>query len=191
MRASLPFTAEKFGRAIMMPNLVPLMRTTADAAAYRDRLMAAQPPGNQFQPRMTCCFTDDTHPDNVERGFQEKVFTGVRLYPANATTNAAAGVTDFEKVRPVPERMLRIGTTLLIQTERVDPTVDVFDREVMLIERTFERWTREFWEFAFAHAGPGPRSSRGRGHICCRTHGHVARGDMFQHDIQRRQPMDE
>lgn len=151
MRASLPFTAEKFGRAIMMPNLVPPVRTTADAVAYRERLTAALPRGNQFKPLMTCYLTDDTDPDDVERGFKEQVFAGVKLYPANATTNSAAGVTDFKKIRPVLERMQSIGMPLLIHAESVDPAVDVFDREAVFIERTFEPWTREFPELRFVH----------------------------------------
>jgi dihydroorotase len=151
MRAALPFTAEKFGRAIMMPNLVPPVRTTADATAYRQRLLSALPTGNGFTPLMTCYLTDDTDPDDVERGFTEKVFTGVKLYPANATTNSAAGVTDFKKIRPVLERMQRIGIPLLIHAESVDPAVDVFDREAVFIERTFEPWTREFPELRFIH----------------------------------------
>jgi dihydroorotase len=151
MRAALPYTARHFGRAIMMPNLVPPVATTADAAAYRKRLLAALPQGNTFQPLMTCYLTDDTDPDDVERGFKEKVFTGVKLYPANATTNSAAGVTDFKKIRPVLERMQRIGMPLLIHAEVVDPEVDVFDREAVFIERVFEPWTRDFPELRFIH----------------------------------------
>jgi dihydroorotase len=151
MRAALPYTARHFGRAIMMPNLVPPVATTADAAAYRKRLLAALPQGNTFQPLMTCYLTDDTDPDDVERGFKEKVFTGVKLYPANATTNSAAGVTDFKRIRPVLERMQRIGMPLLIHAEVVDPEVDVFDREAVFIERVFEPWTRDFPELRFIH----------------------------------------
>lgn len=151
MRASLPFTAAKFGRAIMMPNLVPPVATTADAVAYRQRLMSALPAGSNFQTLMTCYLTDDTDPDDVERGFKEQVFTGVKLYPANATTNSAAGVTDFKKIRRVLERMQKIGMPLLIHAESVDPAIDVFDREAVFIERTFEPWTREFHELRFIH----------------------------------------
>jgi dihydroorotase len=151
MRAVLPYTAEKFGRAIMMPNLVPPVATTADAVAYRERLLAALPAGSSFKPLMTCYLTDNTEPDDVERGFKEEVFTGVKLYPANATTNSAAGVTDFKKIRRVLERMQRIGMPLLIHAETVDPEVDIFDREAAFIERTFEPWTREFPELRFIH----------------------------------------
>ena len=87
LKATLPFTARHFGRAILMPNLIPPVRTTADGIAYRKRALAALPQGSTFEPLITCYLTDDTDPDDVERGFREGVFTGVKLYPANATTN--------------------------------------------------------------------------------------------------------
>ncbi|MGQ7791369.1 dihydroorotase [Faunimonas sp. B44] len=151
MRAALPFTAEKFGRAIMMPNLVPPVATAIDALAYRERILAALPADSRFTPLMTCYLTDDTDPDDVERGFAEGIFTGVKLYPANATTNSAAGVTDFARIRPVLERMQKIGMPLLIHAEVVDPDIDVFDREAVFIERVFEPWTRDFPELRFIH----------------------------------------
>jgi dihydroorotase len=151
MRAALPATVEKFGRAIIMPNLVKPVRTTSDAIAYRERLLAALPPGSRFEPLMTCFLTDDTDPDDVAHGFAEKVFTGVKLYPANATTNSAAGVTDFRKIRPVMERMQRIGMPLLIHSELADPDIDVFDREAAFIDRIFDPWTREFPALRFVH----------------------------------------
>jgi dihydroorotase len=151
MRAALPYTATHFGRAIMMPNLIPPVATTADGKAYRDRINAARPKGSQFKPLITCYLTDDTDPDDVQRGFEEGVFTAVKLYPANATTNSAAGVTDFKRIRPVLERMQKIGMPFLIHAESVDPAVDVFDREAIFIERTFEPWTREFPELRFVH----------------------------------------
>ena len=89
LQAVLPFTARHFGRAILMPNLVPPVTNTAEAIAYRQRVMAALPAGSTFKPLMTCYLTDDTDPDDVERGFREGVFTGVKLYPAHATTNSA------------------------------------------------------------------------------------------------------
>jgi dihydroorotase len=151
MRAALPYTATHFGRAIMMPNLIPPVATTADGKAYRDRINAARPNGSQFKPLITCYLTDDTDPDDVQRGFEEGVFTAVKLYPANATTNSAAGVTDFKRIRPVLERMQKIGMPFLIHAESVDPAVDVFDREAVFIERTFEPWTREFPGLRFVH----------------------------------------
>jgi dihydroorotase len=144
LRASLPFTARHFGRAILMPNLLPPVRTTAEAIAYRERVMQALPPGSTFQPLMTCYLADDTDPNDVERGFRDGVFTGVKLYPANATTNSAAGVTDYRKIRPVLARMEKIGMRFLMHGEDVDPDIDIFDREAVFVERRLAPWTREF-----------------------------------------------
>jgi dihydroorotase len=144
LRAVLPFTAKHFGRAILMPNLVPPVRTTEDAIAYRKRVFAALPQGSTFKPLMTCYLTDETDPDDVEHGFKEGVFTGVKLYPAHATTYSAAGVTDFAKIRRVLERMQKIDMPFLIHGEEVDPEIDVFDREAVFIERRLQKWTREF-----------------------------------------------
>ena len=91
LKAVLPFTARYFGRAILMPNLVPPIRTEQEGAAYRERVKAALPKGSHFTPLMTCYLTDETDPDDVERGFRDGVFIGAKLYPANATTNSAAG----------------------------------------------------------------------------------------------------
>jgi dihydroorotase len=140
----MPFTARHFGRAILMPNLIPPVITTKDAVAYRERVMAALPAGSTFKPLMTCYLTDDTDPDDVERGFKDGVFTGVKLYPANATTNSAAGVTDYRKIMPVLERMEKIGMPFLMHGEDVDPDIDIFDREAMFIERYLSKWTRQF-----------------------------------------------
>src|SRR3954470_19558599 len=144
LKAVLPYTARHFGRAILMPNLIPPVTTTKDAIAYRERVMAALPKGSTFKPLMTCYLTDDTDPDDVERGFREGVFTGVKLYPANATTNSAAGVTDFSKIKKVLARMEKIGMRFLVHGEEVDPEVDIFDREAVFIERRLEPMTKEF-----------------------------------------------
>jgi dihydroorotase len=144
LKAVLPITAKHFGRAILMPNLTPPVRTTADAVAYRERVRAALPEGSRFQPLMTCYLTDETDPDDVERGFREGVFTAVKLYPAHATTNSAAGVTDYAHVRPVLARMERIGMLLLIHGEEVSREVDVFDREAVFIERRLAPMSRDF-----------------------------------------------
>ena len=109
LNASLPFTARHFGRAIIMPNLVPPVAVVKDATAYRQRILNALPAGSNFKPLMTCYLTDGTDPGEVERGFKEGVFTAVKLYPANATTNSAAGVSDYTKIRPVLARMEKIG----------------------------------------------------------------------------------
>src|ERR1700693_3442806 len=105
LKAVLPYTAKHFGRAILMPNLVPPVTTTQEAIAYRQRVMAALPSGSTFKPLMTCYLTDTTDPDDVERGFREQVFTGVKYYPAHATTNSAAGVTDIANIMRVLARI--------------------------------------------------------------------------------------
>jgi dihydroorotase len=144
LKTVLPYTAKHFGRAILMPNLTPPVRTTADAMAYRERVMAALPKGSAFKPLLTCYLTDDTDPNDVERGFREGVFTGVKLYPANATTYSAAGVTDYNKIKPVLARMEKLGMRFLMHGEDVDPTVDIFDREARFCEKYLGPWTREF-----------------------------------------------
>src|SRR5256885_6236300 len=135
LKAVLPFTAKHFGRAILMPNLIPPVRTTADAIAYRERVMAALPPGSTFKPLMTCYLTDETDPDDVERGFREDVFTGVKLYPAHATTNSAAGVTDYARIRRGLARMGKIGMRFLMHGEVTDRDVDIFDRQAGFVEK--------------------------------------------------------
>jgi dihydroorotase len=144
LKAVLPFTARNFGRAILMPNLVPPVATTAEAVAYRERALAARPEGSTFTPLMTCYLRDDTDPDDVERGFRDGVLTGVKLYPAHATTNSSAGVTDLKKVFPVLERMQKIDMPFLLHGEVTDPDVDIFDREKVFIERTLVPLTRAF-----------------------------------------------
>jgi dihydroorotase len=144
LEATLPFSVRHFGRAIIMPNLVPPVRTVADAAAYRRRLLAALPEGADFTPLMTCYMTDDTDPDEVERGFRDGVFTAVKIYPAHATTNSAAGVTDFRQIRPVLARMEKIGMRLLIHGEEADPAIDVFDREAVFIDRHLRHWLGDY-----------------------------------------------
>jgi dihydroorotase len=144
LKASLPFTAAHFGRAILMPNLLPPVLTVKDAIAYRARVMAALPESSTFMPLMTCYLTDATNADDVETGFREGVWTAVKMYPANATTNSAYGVTNFQKIRTTLARMEKIGMTFLIHGEEADPEIDVFDREAVFIERRLEPMTRDF-----------------------------------------------
>jgi dihydroorotase len=144
LKAALPFTAAHFGRAIIMPNLLPPVLTVKDAIAYRARLMAALPAESNFKPLMTCYLTDATDPDDVETGFREGVFTAVKMYPANATTNSAYGVKDFQRIRRVLTRMEKIGMTFLIHGEEADPEIDVFDREAVFIERRLVPMTKDF-----------------------------------------------
>jgi len=135
MRAVVPYTARQFARAIVMPNLTPPITTTEMAAAYRERILAAVPQGVTFTPLMTCYLTDTTDADDLARGAAEGVFTAAKLYPANATTNSAAGVTDVRRIYPVLERMEAEDIVLCIHGEVTDHDVDVFDREAEFIER--------------------------------------------------------
>ena len=144
LKAALPFTAQHFGRAIIMPNLVPPVLTVKDAIAYRDRVLAALPEGATFLPLMTCYLTDGADPDEVEAGFREGVFTAVKMYPAHATTNSAYGVTDFARIRRVLARMEKIGMTFLIHGEEADPEIDIFDREAVFIERRLAPMLKDF-----------------------------------------------
>jgi dihydroorotase len=142
LEAVAPYTARQFARAIIMPNLTPPITTVAGAQAYRSRIVAAAGPG--FTPLMTLYLTDDADPDELARGHASGVFTAAKLYPANATTNSAHGVTDVANITPVLERMQEIGMPLLIHGEVTDPAVDVFDREKVFIDRIFTRLVRDF-----------------------------------------------
>ena len=128
-------TARTFRRAIVMPNLRPPVTTVAAARAYRERIQAACPSEMDFTPLMTAYLTDDIPPEELESGFRDGVFTAAKLYPANATTNSAAGVTDLLRIDSVLACMARIGMPLLIHGEVTDAEVDVFDREATFIER--------------------------------------------------------
>ncbi|HID4044667.1 TPA: dihydroorotase [Pluralibacter gergoviae] len=134
LKTVVPYTSEVYGRAIVMPNLVPPVTTVAAAVAYRERIMAAVPAGHRFTPLMTCYLTDTLDADELERGFQEGVFTAAKLYPANATTNSSHGVTSTEAIMPVLERMEKIGMPLLVHGEVTHADIDIFDREARFIE---------------------------------------------------------
>jgi dihydroorotase len=142
LRAVAPFTARQFARAIVMPNLVPPVATVEAANAYRQRILDAA--GPDFTPLMTCYLTDEADPDEIARGLAEGVWVAAKLYPANATTNSAFGVTDVRNIRPALERMQRIGMVLCVHGEVTDPAVDVFDREAVFIERVLLPLTRDF-----------------------------------------------
>ena len=142
----LPYSAGHFARAIIMPNLVPPVVTVADAAAYRNRIEMALPPGSAFQPLMTLYLTEATEPADVEAGFRDGVVTAVKLYPAGATTNSQSGVRDIEKVLPVLEKMAAIGMPLCVHGEVTDPAVDIFDREAVFIERVLDPLRRRIPE---------------------------------------------
>ena len=135
LKAVLPESARHFARAIIMPNLVPPVVTSADAAAYRDRIMAALPEGMAFRPLMTLYLTEETDPADVRAAHASGLITAVKLYPAGATTNSASGVRDFEKIRGVLDCMAEIGLPLCTHGEVTAPEVDIFDREAVFIDK--------------------------------------------------------
>jgi dihydroorotase len=135
LAAVLPASARQFGRAIIMPNLRPPVRTVAEAAAYRERILAALPGDSKFEPLMTLYLTDATPPDEIVRVKESGFVKALKLYPAGATTNSDAGVTDLAKCDKTLEKMAELGIPLLCHGEVTDPTVDVFDREARFIER--------------------------------------------------------
>ncbi|UWQ13488.1 dihydroorotase [Aliiroseovarius sp. M344] len=138
LAAVLPETARHFGRAIIMPNLVPPVVTRADAEAYRNRILAALPADMRFEPLMTLYLTEDTDPADVAAAAASGLVKAVKLYPAGATTNSASGVQDFDKVRPVLEKMAEIGLPLCVHGEVTDTEIDIFDREAVFIDRVLD-----------------------------------------------------
>lgn len=143
LEAVLPETTRHFGRAIIMPNLIPPVVTMADARAYRDRIEAVQPDGSNFTPLMTLYLTEQSDPKDVARAYESGVIQALKLYPAGATTNSASGVTDFDKVAPVLEKMAELGIPLCIHGEVVDADVDIFDREAVFIDRILDPLRRK------------------------------------------------
>ncbi|HEX9857233.1 MAG TPA: dihydroorotase [Paracoccaceae bacterium] len=138
LQGVLPETARHFARAIIMPNLVPPVVTGAQAAAYRDRILAALPEGALFEPLMTLYLTEATDPADVAAAHASGLVKAVKLYPAGATTNSQSGVRDFEKVRPVLEKMAEIGLPLCVHGEVTTPEVDIFDREAVFIDTVLD-----------------------------------------------------
>jgi len=134
----LPWTTRQFGRAIVMPNLKPPVTTTALALAYRERIMAALPADSTFAPLMTLYLTDNTPTDEIDRAVESEHVHAIKLYPAGATTNADAGVTDLKRCQKTLERMSELGLPLLIHGEVTDADVDVFDREAKFIDQVLQ-----------------------------------------------------
>ena len=130
------YTARQFGRAIIMPNLPVPITTAAMAAAYRERILQATQQYSDFQPLMTAYLTDTIEAQEITTGFASGVFTAAKLYPANATTNSAAGVSHIKKIYPVLEAMQEIGMPLLVHGEVVSDEIDIFDREAAFIDQT-------------------------------------------------------
>jgi dihydroorotase len=135
------YTARQFGRAIIMPNLSPPVTKVAQAAAYRDRIVAAA--GEGFTPLMTAYLTDNSDPDELARGQSEGVWVAAKLYPAGATTNSDSGVTDIRNIMPALERMQDVGMVLCVHGEVTSTDVDVFDREAVFIDRILTPLVRD------------------------------------------------
>ena len=145
MAAVVPDTARQFARAIVMPNLKPPVTTAAQALAYADRIRAAVPAGIDFEPLITLYLTDRLPPDEIARARDAGV-VAVKLYPAGATTNSDAGVTDLRKTFPTLEAMQRLGLPLLVHGEVTDPAIDLFDREAVFIDTQLIPLRRDFPE---------------------------------------------
>lgn len=138
MSSVLPHTAAQFGRAIVMPNLKPPVTTTEQAAAYRQRILAALPTGMKFEPLMTLYLTNNTPPDEIRRAKESGFVHAVKLYPAGATTNSDAGVTDLKNCYKTLEVMQEVGLPFLVHGEVTDPDIDLFDREAVFIDRVMQ-----------------------------------------------------
>lgn len=146
MQSVLPDTARQFARAIVMPNLKPPVTSTAQAMAYRSRIIAALPQGAKFDPLMTLYLTDNTTADDIRQAKARGIVHAVKLYPAGATTNSDAGVTDIRKTYPALEEMQRCGMPLLVHGEVTDAGIDIFDREAVFIDRVMQPMLRDMPE---------------------------------------------
>ena len=143
LTAVLPYTARQFARAIVMPNLKPPITTAPQAVAYRQRILDALPPGMAFEPLMTLYLTDNLPPDQIVQA-REVGVVAVKYYPAGATTNSDAGVTDVRKTYATLEAMQRAGMPLLVHGEVTDQAIDIFDREAVFIDQVMQPLRRDF-----------------------------------------------
>ncbi|MGG4610289.1 dihydroorotase [Providencia sp. Me31A] len=135
LKGVLPFSSLHYSRGIIMPNLVPPLKTTQEIAAYRDRILAACPDEHDFTPLMTAYLSDDTNPTDLVEGFKQGIIKAAKLYPANATTNSAQGVSSIDNISHVLDAMQQADIPLLIHGEVTDSTIDIFDREAKFIEK--------------------------------------------------------
>ncbi|AOP43351.1 dihydroorotase [Edwardsiella piscicida] len=146
LHSVLPYTSRHFSRAVVMPNLVPPVTSVEQCIAYRQRILDAVPQGHAFTPLMTCYLTDALSVDTLMHGQREGVFTAAKLYPANATTNSACGVTSIPGLYPLFEAMQKSGMPLLIHGEVTQAEIDIFDREARFIEQVMLPLRRDFPE---------------------------------------------
>jgi len=144
LRSLVPHTAKRFARAIVMPNLSPPVTTTAAALEYRERILAAMPAGAAFEPLMTLYLTDNTPAAEIERARASGAVHAVKYYPAGATTNSDAGVTDLDRCSGAFEAMAEAGMPLLVHGEVTWPDVDVFDREKIFLDRVLTPLLQRF-----------------------------------------------
>jgi len=144
LRTVLPYTAELYGRAIIMPNLQPPVRTVQDLKAYRQRILDCLPAGHGFQLLMTLYLTDGTPPAEIRLGINEGLLAAVKLYPVGATTHSEHGVTAIKKVYRVLEVMQKLDVPLSIHGEINDPDVDIFDREAVFIDQELDPLRKDF-----------------------------------------------
>ena len=145
MRAVIPATARDFARALVMPNLVPPVVTTAQAIAYRDRILRAAA-GSDFEPLMTLYLTDSSDPADVRHAIEQNVIQAVKLYPAGATTNSDSGVTAIKHVIPVLEVLAELDVPMCVHGEVTDADIDIFDREAVFIDRVLQPLRKELPE---------------------------------------------
>ena len=143
LRSVVPHSARQFARALIMPNLRTPVVTTAQAMAYRQRILDAVPSGLDFEPLMTLYLTDETPPSEMQRARNAGI-VGVKLYPAGVTTNSDSGVTDLRKIYPTLEAAEKAGIALLVHGEVTDPDIDIFDREAVFIDRHLMLLRRQF-----------------------------------------------
>jgi dihydroorotase len=190
----LPHTARQFARAIVMPNLKPPITTTVQAAAYRARILAALPSDMQFEPLMTLYLTDNTPADEIRRAKDSGFIHAVKLYPAGATTNSDAGVSDLSKCMKTLEVMQALGMPFLVHGEVTDPAVDIFDREAVFIERVLQPLRRDMplLKIVFEHittidaaqyvlAGDGPIAATITAHHLLYNRNEIFKGGIRPH----------
>lgn len=138
LKGVIAHTSANFARAIIMPNLVPPVITVADAISYRDRILSAKPADHDFTPLMTLYLTEQTDPQDVANGFTSGIVSSCKLYPAGATTNSASGVSNFDNIMLVLEKMAEIGMPMCVHGEVTDSDIDIFDREAVFIDRVLD-----------------------------------------------------
>ena len=194
LKAVAPESARDFGRAIIMPNLVPPVVTAAQAAAYRDRILSALPAGSGFKPLMTLYLTEQTDPEDLAAAHASGLVTAAKLYPAGATTNSASGVTDCDKVQPVLEKMAEIGMPMCVHGEVTDADIDIFDREAVFIDRVLDPLRRRVPDLkvvmehittaegaAYAKSDPGKLAATITTHHLIINRNHILAGGIRPH----------